>query len=537
MKNVRALVSFTTLLAAVLLLVLPMPAFAQNNAFDAQFGATPWAQNNVRTASAYNWKIDNSAGGAQNFTFPQGVCTNALSFSGGVTKNPFASPLSTGVTVTITDAVAANTETVALTSATFSGSLCTLSIANLNAHSSYILSSGTCGLQEAYNDAVASGGGIIEYTQESVAMGCASAATITGLTKNFRANVYIHDISNGQNTWYTLQPSTLSALATPATRSAAAGNTQVIDGTAVGTFANAAGFFCVSYMDVLGGLSPCSASFTYTPAGSLATNWAAPAASTGAVGWISCAGITSTSVQYCLTPTASNCVLSTITPIPSCAMGANAVYLGPVTTTFLAPGQVTAVYRVNTQSHTTFAYAPNASFSGLWQGFQQHFGPFVATAGGTTTQVQVLGTVPLPSAVLNTIGKTIRVHGHITMTAGTSETPVLNIQLGPTWTTGTPTNICIFKNTTALSAAVYSLNFSCTMTTNATGTSGTVMPDGMAVVALGAGTTAGTAMPELGTAAITDNISIVNWLYVTYVPTSGTDTAVQLLDLHIESLN
>lgn len=527
--------TITRFIASLCLLAAAMTAHSQIQQWPLPFGisSSPFTQNGDLVASRFNYQISNF--GAPTFgawtNFPSGCYMN---LSGGLTVTPFSKGPSAAfnTTVTVTDmSTSANTETVAVTAFTSAAPNCTLTATVLNAHTGqYIVSSGTCGLREALNYLGTSAGRVV-LTAEWFAQGC-TAATVTGMTGVLMANQAIYDSVN--NLWYTLQPSTLSALATPATRSAAAGATQVIDGTAVGTWANAAGFFCVSYMDALGGLSPCSASFTYTPAGSLATNWTSPAASTGAVGWIQCGGITSTSVQYCITPAASICTLSVLTPLPSCAMGANAVVLGPVTTTFLAPGQVTAVYRVNTQSHTTFAYAPQTQ-PPFTSGFQNHFGPFLATVGGTTGQVQVLATIPMASAVLNTIGKSITVRGHITMTAGTSETPVLKVQLGPTWTTGTPTNICQFAETSvALSAAVYSLDFTCRITTNATGASGTVMPGGTANVALGAGTTAGAGMPELGTAAITDNVSVVNWLYVTYVPTSGTDTAVQLLDLQID---
>ncbi|MCU1304929.1 MAG: hypothetical protein JWQ87_5213 [Candidatus Sulfotelmatobacter sp.] len=91
-------------------------------------------------------------------------------------------------------------------------------------------------------------------------------------------------------------------------------------------------------------------------------------------------------------------------------------------------------------------------------------------------------------------------------------------------------------NLDALTAAVYNAVFNCTMTTNAIGASGTVMPDGFALVQLGAGTTTGPVAVESATAAITDSLSTQDWLYVTFIGTSGTGTAEQLLDLNIETL-
>jgi hypothetical protein len=297
-KHVRTLVSKNTrtgvatlllMLAAVMALTLTAPpARAQNNAFDAQFGATPWAQNNVRTASAYNYRIDASAGGNLNFTFPASVCTSALSFGGRGTLNPFTAPIATGPTqstpntsVTITDATATSTETVNLTSASISGNVCTLVLANLNSHVSYILTSGTCGAQEAVND-LGVAGGIVEYTQESVALGCKGAVaggvntTITGL-KGVLANVYVHDISNGVNQWYAVKGTSLSLTAAPTALTTAGGAAATLQtATTGGTIATAqairAGITCVDAVGRETALSTDSAGTAVVTTGAGSTN-------------------------------------------------------------------------------------------------------------------------------------------------------------------------------------------------------------------------------------------------------------------------
>lgn len=390
------------------------------------------------------------------------------------------------------------------------------------------------------SSAVTGDGGILEAVARNPRVvyldGAFSTDTaITALTPGTNSPV-LEDLTSTVLRYYTIQPSTLTAIATPATRSATAGATQVISGTAVGTWTAVATYVCVTYVDRLGGESPCSATYNFTATASVALNFAAPAASTGAVGWRAYAGVTSLATAYQLPISSTTCVLSTQTPFPTCAIGAAGVFPTPTTTTALHPGYVVNTYNPNTQGHTTFNYQLASKPSLSCGQVQTNYGPFIASAGGTTGQIEVLGTVHLPSGCLNAIGKTIRVSGHIAMTAGASETPVLKVHLGPTFTTGTPTAICQFANTTALSAAAYALNFTCTITTNATGASGTVVPDGIAVVALGAGTTAGTSMPELATAAITDKLDTDNLIYVTYIPTSGTNTAATLLDLHLEEL-
>lgn len=436
----------------------------------------------------------------------------------------------------------ANVETLTPSVVAGCPAACVLTLATSSTHGSGdLITSGTAGLQEALDDANAAGGGIVTLDREWYRSG--GTATIIRAALGYSNVSTIEDTSGSGQAYWTLQPTTLTAVATPTTRSAAAGATQVIDSATAGSFTNAGHWFAVTYVDLMGNESVGSGSFTYTPAGSLAVFWNAPAAATGAVGWIPYAGLTGTSTMYRIVPTASICTLTTIeTVVPACAVtntaygqtGSNATTLAPVTTSSLTPGYTVATYRLHPQSATTWAYQPSAVPG---QGFRTDFGPFTATSGGTTTQVQVLGTVPLPAAYLNSINKSVVVTGRITGTFGTSETPSVRVSLGPIFTTGTPTNVCAMSHTTALSAAVYNAHFSCTMTTNATGATGTIMPNGLLVVQIGAGTTIGNLAVDTGTAAITNNTLAQDQLYVTYVGTSGTSTAVQLLDLHIRTLN
>jgi hypothetical protein len=345
----------------------------------------------------------------------------------------------------------------------------------------------------------------------------------------------LEDMTSPVTKWWTVQPSTLTPLATPATRSASAGATQVISGTATGTWTAAATYVCVTYVDRLGGESPCSATYNFTATVNVALNFASPAASTGAVGWRAYAGA-AYNTAYQLPISTTTCTLSSQTPYPTCAIGSAGVFPDPITTTALRPGYTVNIYAPNTLSHTTFAYQAGPALLSSCGMLQTDFGPFAATVGGTTGQVQVIGTVPLTSGCLNSIHKTLRVTGKVTATNGTSETPAIKVMVGPTYTTGTPVAICTMSNTSALSAAVYSYAFSCTMTTNATGASGTIMPDGWAAFQLGAGTTTATYGVDTGTAAITTKLDTVNSIFVVYIGTSGTSTAVQLLDLHLEEL-
>jgi hypothetical protein len=397
------------------------------------------------------------------------------------------------------------------------------------------ITSGSAGLDEALNDAANTNGSVVI----SPGLPTITDANIAASTAIF-PNVTIKDQRKGEQTW-TVQPSTLTALATPATRSATAGNTQVISGTATATWAAVPYYVCVTYVDILGGESPCSASYNFTATVNVALNYASPAASTGAVGWRAYAGVTGTSTMYQLPITSANCTLSTLTPYNTCAIGAAGVFTTPVTTTALAPaaGGVAATYRPNTQSHTTFAYAPVGARSLV--GMQSNYGPFLASPALTAGQSVVVGTVPLPTGSLNFIGRTIRITGKISATFSTGGSIQLIVGLGDTtdFSTGTPKAICTLTSTGALTTVAYGAQFQCDLTTNAVGATGSLMPDGFSIVQVqGGSTTAAEVTVESATAAITADVLNPSTLNIEFLQTSAAEstTPPQLLTLHVEVL-
>jgi hypothetical protein len=181
--------------------LLATAAFAQNPATQGsasgRYGLSAWAINNQRVASLFNYDIDSAFGsGLANLTFPQMTCQQALAFGGNKNVNPF----NTNATVKIVDLTSANTETVALNSApSLANGNGTLSLANSNAHFSYHLRSGTCGLKEAQNDKGGNAGTII-VDQKFYDDGC-TASTITALVGGVSGDV-VQDISNGQSNLY-----------------------------------------------------------------------------------------------------------------------------------------------------------------------------------------------------------------------------------------------------------------------------------------------------------------------------------------------
>jgi len=413
---------------------------------------------------------------------------------------------------------------------------CTFTATFANAHSSgFSVTSNDGGLLEAMTFASMRSIGAVIVDSTS-AITSAQIAAVTPI-----ANITVEQLNVAPEQSWNVQPSTLTALATPATRSATAGNTQVISGTATGTWTAAATYVCVTYVDMLGGESPCSATYNLTATASVALNFAAPAASTGAVGWRAYAGLSSLSTAYQLPISSSTCTLSTQTPYPTCAIGAAGVFPTPSTTTALAPaaGGIAATYRPNTQSHTTFAYVPA---TGPTYGLQSNYGPFVISPALTAGQSVVLGTVPLPTGYLNYIGKTIRISGKLTVTPSTQGSIQLLVGIGDVtdFSTGTPKAVCTITTTGTITTAAYDGQFSCTWTVNAVGTTGSISPDGFSIFQLQAGTTTSPSVAvESATGAITVDTVDPATINVEFLQTSAAEstTPPQLQTLHIETLN
>jgi hypothetical protein len=544
------------LIVLLLACITATVAFAQNPAtwgtYAGRYGLSGWAVNGQRVASQFNYYVDssfqNGSGGL--FTFPVSTCTQALTLGGGKNINPF----NTNASVKILDINSANTETVSGVTPTISGSLCTLSFTTSNTHTagSYFLRSGTCGVREALNDLGTNGGEVI-IDQKFYDDGC-TAATFTvaaTLGGTLQANQYIHDISNGQDTWYNLQPSTLTALAVPTTSAAltCASTAGLVcqSATTGGTWPNSAEHVGEIYVDSLGGWSVASTDASLTPSasGTNVLQFNSPAASTGAVGWLPFGGLAYNSTTYVLPVSASTCTLSTLfTGYPVCAMGSNATITGPVTTTSLIPqsGGIAAAYNPNPQSHTTFAYRPSQRPG--YQ-FQLNYGPFVACPVLTAGQLCVVGTVQLPTGFLQNlgIGGTLRFSFDVSATPSTGGTATgVDVEIGDItdFSTGTPKIVCTLNgDITATGTAAIKYHEECDWTVNALGTTGTIMPGGFGIEQVQAQGTIGNPYAEGATAAITADVLDQDSVYFVFLQTSGAEstTPPKMLDLKIEVLN
>ena len=399
-----------------------------------------------------------------------------------------------------------------------------------------LVQSGSYGLQEAINDATLSGGGTVVTDSQWSGQGGTNALILAATPF---PNVNIEDDRGGNQTGWSIQPTTLSLLAAPAVLTA----TTIASGTATGTWTAADTFFCITYVDQLGGEGPCSATYDVTLTVSVAVNVTAGAspASTGAVGWRLYAG-TSYASAYLLPITSANCVLSTSeNVIPACAIGAAGVFpTANTTTTQLKPAPTTPLQNVNNvvpQGHTTFGYMPTKNPLP----FQTDFGPFPAVGTITAGNYAILGSAQLPAGYLNFIGKTLRISGKITATVTTADTFSLQIVLG--WaggdTAGLGLTVCSAAETDAYAATAVNVPFSCTLTTNAIGATavGTLQPTTWAQAQITGGTIAGINLDDKLTAAVTAlGLFSQDTVYVKFGSIAQAASAAQLLDLHIETV-
>jgi hypothetical protein len=543
---------------ALILAISAGAAFSQTTYLPnpAKYGVTGWAINGQRVASQYNYYISSIASsGLGAYSFPPNVIYQAIPKG----TQGYANPFNVNATVKIIDINSSLTETVAFNSVSCTNgggvaSVCTLSLANTNTHTSYVLRSGTCGLREALNDLNGAGGEVI-IDQRFYDDGC-SAATITGLTFSSTnppiATQYIHDISNGQDVWYSIQPATLTAISAPTTSAnltcATTAGLVCQSATTGGTWPNSAEYVGEFYVDALGGWSASSTTANLTPSasGTNVLQFNSPAATAGAVGWLPFGGTTYNSASYVLPVTSTNCTLSTtFTQYPVCAIGANATMTAPATTFSLNPqaGGIANAYNPNPQSHTTFVYAP-----GHRPGYtvQLNYGPFTICPALTASQKCVVGTIPLPTGFLQSlgIGGKLRFSFDVsaTLSTGSGTATGVDVEIGDItdFSSGAPKVVCTLNGiATGAGTVANKWHEECDWTVNALGTTGTIMPGGwgnLQVVAQGA---AGVSEDEAATAAITADVLDQDLVYFVFLQTTSAEstTPPQMLDLSVEVLN
>lgn len=460
---------------------------------NARYGLSSWAINNQRVASQFNYDIDSIYGsGLGTFSFPATTIQNALSFGGNKKLNPFLANWNGSLpNVKIVDIVSANTETVnqnsapncAGTGGNISAAVCTLSLAAANAHASYHLRSGTCGLREALNDLGTAGGTVI-VDQKFYDDGC-TASTITGITvaQGQLANQYVLDISNGQYQWYQLRGNSLSTTSAPTALTTAGGaaatlTTSTTGGSITNGAAIRAGITC---MDAIGretALSTDSAGTAVVTTGAGSTNSitvVAPgtAGCPNSVGYrlyLSAAGGGSLS-EILYVPSAAGCTAATIaTGLPAaCALNSNSVVQALVTNTAGVP--LSGVVSLGLATNTAFTPVSSPTLPGT----QLVYGPFPAIT--TVTTVQTAAEVPLPAGFFNVLERAYLVClAGVGTPAAATVAGTFKLTLGPRQATNVQTidQVNWTASSTWNPAAASNWTYCAIASTAATGTSGTI---------------------------------------------------------------
>lgn len=511
-------IAFLCLAAAMIAALATPPSasaqFVQNAS--SQYGATPWAVNNQRVASQFNYVVDSlsAVGSPSSFTFPAQVCTSALPNVRNASANAF--PAGVGATVKIFDATSANNETLSLATVpvTFAGGNCTINLVSASfTHLSYRLRSGTCGLREALAD-LGGAGGTVFVTQEFYDQGC-SASTITGLSltsgAGLQANQYIVDISNGQNTPFILKGTSLSLTAAPTALTTAGGTAATLQtATTGGSITNGAairaGITCVDAIGRETALSTDSAGTAVVTTGAGSTNTitvTAPGATgcPNSVGYrtylTAAGGGTLTEILYAPSSSATvgnQCVASANSVIVSaCALTSNSVVVSIITGTAGIPK--TGVVSGGSGA-TAVGYLPARAMPPV-PGFQMVYGPFPAIT--TVTTVQPAAEVVIPAGFFGTLGQATQIClAGVGTPAAATVAGSFALTLGPRQATGVQTidNVPFTASSTWNPAAASNWTYCTIAVVAATGASGTI--EAHTLTGFSTSATAGAVPPAFG---------------------------------------
>jgi len=451
------------------------------------------------------------------------------------------------------------------------GSQCatiTASFVSLHGQSAVIVS-GSYGLQDAINDAFLSGGGNVAIDSAWQALG-GTAAILTAAVPY--PNVGIVDYRSGAPNFWNPQASVATFLAAPTTLVAGTASSGTAACTPSGScFAGGTIHVCIAYVDIMGNEGPCSGDYSFADTSAKAINFAAPAASTGAVGWIPYVGIEagSASNEYgaplVTQPTVigvypvSNgvCTLTTIeTATPACAV-TNATYNQTGSAAVVAAYPVvteqqafqlggvssTSYYAPNTIAHTAYSYVPGAHPGTA--GLTTQSGPATVSAALASTVPFVLGSVAIPPGFMNYKGREIQICGFVTDAAAEVDT-ISAIQFwwdanGSNVTTGIPVLLAKDQLTQTLTAAA-NRNFCQTFVTtvaSASATGGTIQaPLGwMSESQTAAGTI--NAMATNNTAAAVGSLNLAESarIDIVFVETTSTVDTPKLQNLTVTVIN
>jgi len=446
-------------------------------------------------ARAYNgWNVIGQQ--ASTYTFNGAVCYYSP-YNNGQSAPIFDFGAYQGATyvynpVFIQDANTALNEIVTPTSVTNGTSSCGFAATTANSHASFVLSSGTAGLQEAITAQLQTTPAFVvvldKYWYQLVAafpstttpQSIIAAATGT-------ANVYIVDTTTSPWQFYSWNGSkyvptsstggipftSLTAISVPVALTTVAATCATNGGGCISTATTggtipASGAYTLgaTYVTALGGettLSTDTASGATVTVGSTATNTitvTSPAAETGAVGWrlymTAASGASLSEILYassCASASTGQIVLNGV-----CAIGSSATITAIVTGTATVPA-----------NNTAFPVA-----SGSTSPLQNlvSYPPFPDQGTVTTTTVQQLGAVNFATGFLNSLGRHIKLHGTgYATTNSTTGTLTFAVKLASVPGVTTVTPFTAVSGTTTGSAVV-NFTFDVDMTTDVIGSSG-----------------------------------------------------------------
>lgn len=453
---------------------------------------------------------------------------------------------------------------------------CTITASFANLH--YVgatVGSATGGAAEAANDAFNWGGGIVVLAPGfGINTSCTGCYTnVANMMANLLpyANVSFEDDRGPSPTYWNVLPSTTSYLAAPATlTSSTVSSSTTVAGSA--SYTGGTIHVCIAYVDIMGNEGPCSADYSFADTSAQAIQFSAPAASTGAVGWIPYIGLESGAsgheyqMKLVTQPTVlgSNpvtngvCTLTALETItPACAVsntlygqsssGTVNVTAYPVVTSpqaFQLGGvSSTSYYVPNVNAHTTYAYVPGAHLA--LNGVVSSSEPFTVSATLASTVPFVLGSIALPPNFMNYQGRTVKVCGFVT-DAATDVDTITAIQFwwdaqGSNVTTGIPVKLANDQVTQTLTASTNRTFCQTFVTTvaSASATGGTIQSvDGWIAESQVAAGTIHVMSPNITTAAVGSlNLAESARLDIVFVETTSTVDTPQLQNVTVQILN
>lgn len=375
----------------------------------------------------------------------------------------------------------------------------TASFANTHGFGEPVIS-GSGGLAEAAYEAFLVGGGIVTADSQwaqGVLTGCTACFTsgksaLASIVPY--STVSIEDLTGPAPTYWNIQQTASTFLATPATLTAV---TALPSATPVGAYGTGTYHLAIAYVDAAGQVGPESADFSEAGLATGSFIFSAPAASTGAVGYVVYISLTSGtySLDYEAPLTASICTLTKIeTVTPACAVtnatygqtGATATVTAITVSTspvgMLLGGVSGTLLTGNPNGRTTYAYVGSNHLSN--GGMPTVSLAFTAGGIGSATPIAI-GTVNVPAGIFNQVGRTFRACGKFLNTDVNSSIQNIDIYLDAAGSdvAGSPVKIGGLAATGTGTAAAYEGSFCDTFTTTVSG----------------AGATAGSIIPSFGT--------------------------------------